>query len=398
MIHTRNPQRIYIFDTTNRDGEQATAGAIYGIESKLIICRALANAKIDRIEAGFPASSQGDFDAVREIAKVVKGPMIFGLARVPIAGKGAMSYDDINVAYNAVQDAQYRGIHTFSILFDPHSLSKYGVTQEQVIEGAFKGVKHARHLLGNNGQVEFSFQNATIAPIDWVVNGYKAMVEAGADIINVPDTVGYCYPDEISRLIKCLRAELSPHAMISIHCHNDLGLAVANSLAAVRAGADIVECTVNGIGERAGNTALEEVVMNIVTRQDLYDGRTVAVATEMLNPLSRLVSDHYGMVVQENKAIVGENAFRHRSGIHQDGMVKGGLYEIMPPEKVGWTREGYGLTARSGAAGVRIRLQRLGYDVSVDIIKKAVMPNFKKLADEKRVVTDSDLKKLMKDI
>jgi len=398
MVHTRDPTRVYIFDTTNRDGAQAQKKPLYGARSKLIICEALAEAGVDRIEAGFPSSSQGNFNAVQNIATSVQGPMIFGLATVPIAGKGSMDYHSIETAYRAVQNAEYRGIHTFTVLFDPHSLSKYGYTREQIIEGAFKGVNHARRLLGNKGQVEFSFQNATISPLDWVVNGYKAMVEAGADVINIPDTVGYSYFEEVANLIEILRGELPQHVMISAHCHDDLGLATANSLAAVKAGADIVECTVNGIGERAGNAALEEIVMAIKKRPDLYDGRTVGVVTQNLNYLSRLVSKHYRMPVQENKAIVGANAFRHRSGIHQDGMAKGGLYEIMSPEEVGWKGEGIGLTASSGAAGVKIRLRELGCDVPINVIKESIMPKFKKLADKKDEVTNDDLRALVSGI
>lgn len=395
MRHTRDPKRVYIFDTTNRDGEQATEGAIYGINSKVQIAHELAKANVDRIEAGFPASSQADFEAVQRIAREVHGPMVFGLARVHTNDRD--KYRDTNIAYEAVKDAPDRGIHVFSEMFDPDSLKEYGLTREQVVKMAVSGVAYAKTLLGNKGQVEFSFQNATNSPLEWIVDGYKRVVDAGADVINVPDTVGYSSPEEIKTIITALRKELPNEVMISIHCHDDLGLAVANSLAAVKAGADIVECTVNGIGERAGNTPLEELVMNIVTRNDLYDGRIVSTNTEMLNNLSKLVSYHYNIRVQENKAIVGANAFRHRSGIHQKGMVKGGVYEVIDPKKVGWDGETYELTARSGYAGVAIRLQKLGYTINA-CLRNELMPSYKKLADEKRTITDADLVWLMDSI
>ncbi|MBL7055600.1 2-isopropylmalate synthase [Candidatus Woesearchaeota archaeon] len=395
MEHQRDKNQVYIFDTTNRDGEQATEGAKHGIPSKLEIVAALENAHVDRIEAGFPISSDQDFEAVQSIAQSSRESMIFGLARVPIEKTGKIIYDDIDTAFGAVRDANFRGIHTFSVNFDDSSLEHYGYSREEVLQGAVRGVAHARKLLGDQGQVEFSFQCATIAPLDEVVKGYLTVIEAGANVINVPDTIGYSHPDEISLLITTLRREVPEDVMISIHCHNDLGLAVANSLAAVKAGADIIECTVNGIGERAGNAALEEVVMNIKTRPDLFGGRTVGVDTSKLNELSALVSHHYEMPVQQNKAIVGENAFRHRSGIHQDGMIKGGRYEIMNPEEVGWSGEGYSLTARSGYAGVGLRLRRLGYNISDEDVKKIIMPNFKNLADEKRSIGDTDLVYLM---
>ena len=395
MNHTRDPNHVYIFDTTNRDGEQATEGARFGIESKLEIAHASAEARIDRIEAGFPTSSPQDFEAVQRIAREVHGPMIFGLSRVPITGKWPISYDEIDKTFQAVKDADYRGIHVFSIMFDPFSLEKYGVTREQVVEGGVLGVAHARKLLGTNGQVEFSFQNATNCPLESIVDGYKRMVEAGANVINVPDTIGYSHPEEITEVISTLRRELPADVMISIHCHNDLGLAVANSLAAVKAGADIVEGTINGIGERAGNASIEEVVMNIVTRKDQFNGRTVGVKTEMLNPLSKLVSYHYDMPVQQNKAIVGDNAFRHSSGTHQDGQIKGKVYQIINPDDVSWDGESFRLTARSGYKGVGFRLRRLGYDTSDESLKDKLMTPYKALADEKGEIDDMDLVCLM---
>lgn len=398
MNHTRDTNRVYIFDTTNRDGEQATEGARFGIESKLEIAHALAKANIDRIEAGFPTSSDADFEAVQRIAREVHGPMIFGLSRVPVIGKEQEGIDAITRTYEAVKDAGYRGIHVFTINFDPGSLEAYGTTRQKVVEGAVMGVTHARKLLGSNGQVEFSFQNATNCPLESIVDGYKRMVEAGANVINVPDTIGYSYSEETTEVISTLRKELPADVMLSIHCHDDLGLAVANSLAAVKAGADIVEGTINGIGERAGNASIEEVVMNIVTRKDKFNGRTVGVKTEMLNPLSKLVSYHYDMPVQQNKAIVGDNAFRHSSGTHQDGMIKGKVYQIINPDDVSWDGESFRLTARSGYKGVGFRLRRLGYDTSDESLKDKLMPSYKALADEKGKIEDVDLVCLMDSI
>ncbi|MFH1125578.1 MAG: 2-isopropylmalate synthase [Candidatus Altiarchaeota archaeon] len=394
MNFDRNPTKVQIFDTTNRDGEQATEGALYGIESKLIIAQELAKAGVDRIEAGFPASSKNDFEAVQQIAREVQGPIIFGLARVPIE-ECKVSFKDIDVAYEAVRDAENRGIHTFSIMFDRTSLKKYGCSRQQVVEGAVKGVSHARGLLGDRGQVEFSFQNAASAPREWVIDGYRKVVEAGADVINVPDTNGTRTPDEIKEIITDLRRDLPAYVLISIHAHNDLGLAVANSLAAVQAGADIVEGTVNGIGERSGNTALEEVIVNIFHRPELYGNRRTNVDLHKLNHLSALVAEHYGLPVPDHKAIVGANAFRHRSGIHQDGVIKEVAYEFIHPEIVGWEGEKFGLTARSGTAGVGARLKRLGYSLDPEVVKFEIMPLYKDLADSKRHITDADLVSLM---
>lgn len=386
MKHQRNPNQVYIFDTTNRDGAQATKGVKGGNPAKLEIVKMLEQARVDRIEAGFPYSSQANFEAVQQAAREVHGPVVFGLTRPRL--------EEVKVTYEAVRDAEFPGIHVFSIMFDPNSLKAYGATREQVVEDCARGIDHARKLLGDRGQVEFSFQNATNTPLEHIVHGYKRAVEAGANVINVPDTVGYNHPEEISRIVKMLRAEVPDYVMISIHCHNDLGLAVANSLAAVKARADIVECTVNGIGERAGNAALEEVVMGIIVRKDLFDGRTVSLDTGKFGQLSRLVSDVYSMAVQENKAIVGANAFRHRSGIHQDGMRRGGLYEIMQPEQVGWIGEGIELNANSGWVGVSYRIQRLGYAIK-DENKASVMSAFKASADERPTIEDIDLVYIM---
>ncbi len=393
MNFTRDYGRVQLLDTTNRDGEQGTAGALYK-DSKTIVARALAAAGFDRIEAGFPSSSNGDFESVRSIAHAVDNSLIFGLSPVPIAVKGKANTDMIDMTYAAVKDTQYPGIHVFSIMFDPESLKAYGYSRQQVVEGALMGVAHARKLLGGRGQVEFSFQNAASAPLDWIVHGYRKIVEAGADVINVPDTNGSRSPSEIKGVIKTLRAELPHYTMISVHMHNDFGLAVANSLAAVQADADIVEGTINGIGERAGNAALEEVIANLHFHRETY-GRKTNVDTTKLNSLSQLVAEQYGIPVPEHKAIVGGNAFRHRSGIHQDGTIKGGVYSFINPAAVGWEGEVFGLSARSGSAGVGERLKQLGYEVPHEIVKQRVMPVFKERADGKPDVSDADLVAIM---
>ncbi len=393
MEDTINQSQVEILDTTNRDGAQGAKSPIYGIDSKLEIARALAIANVDRIEAGFPVSSKANFETVRRTAMEVHGPRIFGLATVPIPGT-RIGYEGIDKAFEAVQYADSRGIHVFSEMFDEVSLTKIGYTRKQIVEGSVLGVAHARKLLGGRGQVEFSFQNATNCPLEVLVEGYKKMVEAGADVINVPDTVGYKVPEEIRTIISALRQEIPKGVSISIHCHNDLGLATANSLAAVSAGANIIECTINGIGERAGNTSLEEVIMAICTRGDVYKGSIVGFKTEMLNPLSKLVSFHYNMPVQDNKAIVGANAFRHWAGIHQAGMLKGGIYEIIDPKKVGWDGESIELSQQSGYRGVSFRLVRLGYKVS-EVDKTRIMPMYKELSDERASVTDTDLVYIM---
>ncbi len=397
MNFDRNPKQVQIFDTTNRDGEQGTQGALYP-DSKLAIARAFSEAGVNRIEAGFPTSSKKDFKTVRLIAGEIKNSMIFGLSPVPIMAPGKEGTDKIERTYEAVKSAMYPGIHVFSIMFDPKSLASYGYSMEQVMEGSIKGVACARSLLGNRGQVEFSFQNAASAPLEWIVDGYRRIVEAGADVINVPDTNGSRSPEEVKSVISALRKALPDYTLISVHMHNDFGLAVANSLAAVCAGADIVEGTINGIGERAGNAALEEVIASLNFRHELYGNRTTTINASKLNYLSRLVSSNYGTHVPEHKAIVGDNAFRHRSGIHQDGTVKGSVYSFVDPKKVGWIGETFGLSARSGSAGVCQRLRQLGYDVTPVFVKSSVLPLFKELADRKREITDSDLSTLMAEL
>jgi len=379
-------RKIDIFDTTLRDGEQATDGAIYGVKSKLIIAKKLRDLGVDRIEAGFPQSSEGDFEAVRQIAREIDGPWIFGLA--------GTSTEAVQRAYDAVKDNKKPGIHVFTIMFDQYSVEQaYKTTKDKVIQDLRIAVSHARKLVGDGNQVEFSFQNAVNAPMGWLIEGYNAAIEAGANVINIPDTVGYCEPEEITSIVKNIRTNIPSEATISIHCHQDLGLAVANSLAAVKAGAGIVECTINGIGERAGNASLEEVVMGLITRKDLYKCN-VGVEPVLLNELSRLVSYHFEMPVQPNKAIVGSNAFKHKSGIHQDGMVKGGVYEIIDPKSVGWSEESYDLTARSGKKGVRLRLERLGYEIDDQTLYQFML-GYKELADKKRKIDDVDLVVLM---
>ncbi len=381
--HSRDPGIIYILDTTNRDGEQATKKSVDS-DSKLFIIRQLAKLKIDRIEAGFPNSSPADFITVQKAAREVSDSMIFGLARVPLNGSG---YADIERAYEAVQDAEYPGIHVFSVMFDSKSLKYLGFSKEQVLEGAVMGVDHAKHLLRGRGQVEFSFQNAASSDLDSIIEGYMRVIEAGADVINVPDTDGSRSPEEIKAVISALRKSVPSHVMISVHCHNDFGLATGNSLAGTQAGADIVEGTINGIGERAGNASLEEVVANIIERPELYGGRRVRIIPEGFNQLSRDVSGYYNTPVSPHKAIVGDNAGRHSSGIHQN---KSPLYEFIDLSRYGWTGESFNLTARSGWTGVKIRLERLGYHIP-DELKPIIMPVFKALADEKNQIDDYDL-------
>ncbi len=381
--HSRDPGRVYILDTTNRDGEQATEKSVDS-DSKLFIIRQLAKLKIDRIEAGFPNSSPADFITVQKAAREVSDSMIFGLARIPLNGSG---YNDIECAYEAVRDAQYPGIHVFSVMFNSDSLQHLGLSKKQVLEGAVMGVERAKSLLRGRGQVEFSFQNAASTALDDIIEGYLRVIDAGADVINVPDTDGSRSPEEIKAVISTLRKSIPYSVMISIHCHDDLGKATANSLAAVQEGADIVECTMNGLGERAGNASLEEIVANIIERPELYGGRRVRIIPKGLNQLSRNVSKCYDTPVPPNKAIVGDNAGRHSSGIHQN---KSKLYEYVNLSKYGWTGESFNLTARSGWTGVKIRLERLGYQIP-DELKPIIMPVFKTLADKMKQINDYDL-------
>ncbi len=378
--------RVIIFDTTLRDGEQSP-GASLNMEEKLQAARQLAELGVEVFEAGLPVSSPGDFEAVKRVAREVRGPEICGLAR---AVKG-----DIDACWNAVKHAKKPRIHTFIATSDLHIERKLKMTREQVLERAVEAVRHAKKYAEN---VEFSPEDAVRSDPDYLASVVEAVIEAGATTVNVPDTVGYSIPAEFGDIIARLfdRVPNIHKAVISVHCHNDLGLAVANSLAAVKAGARQVECTVNGIGERAGNASLEEVVMTLRTRKDLF-GLQTGVNTREIARASRLISKLTGMAVQPNKAVVGANAFAHSSGIHQDGVIKHRTtYEIMNPEDVGIEESTLLLTARSGRNGVSNRLKHLGYNLSAKELEP-LFERFKALADKKKYVFDDDLLSLLEE-
>jgi len=377
--------RLYIFDTTLRDGEQSP-GCSMNIEEKLRIAHALAALGVDVIEAGFPAASPDDFTAVHRIAAEVPDVMIAGLAR-------ALS-KDIECVANAVKPAGDRGrIHTFIATSPIHMEAKLRMSPDEVVERAVAAVKQSRNLVGN---VEFSAEDAGRSDDDFLCRIVEKVIDAGASVINIPDTVGYMTPDEFGRKIKLLRERIpnADKAIFSVHCHNDLGLAVANSLAAVENGARQVECTINGLGERAGNAALEEIVMILKTRADRYSIQTGIDTTKIVST-SKLVSQITGMPVQANKAIVGANAFAHESGIHQDGVLKHQkTYEIMTPESVGWNTNRMVLGKHSGRAALKARYAELG--VSLDDKQLVVVfERFKALADKKKDIFDEDLQSIL---
>jgi len=373
--------RLFIFDTTLRDGEQSP-GCSMNIDEKLRVAHSLATLGVDIIEAGFPIASPGDFEAVHRIASEVKGPRIAGLARA--------AQKDIERAGEAVKPAGDRArIHTFIATSPIHMEAKLRMSPDQVVERAVEAVKLARSLAP---EVEFSAEDAGRSEMDFLCRIVEATIAAGARVINIPDTVGYMTPDEFGSRIRELitRVPNSDQAIFSVHCHNDLGLAVANSLAAVENGARQVECTINGLGERAGNAALEEIVMIMKTRADRYD-IDMNIDTTKIVPTSKLVSQITGMPIQPNKAIVGANAFAHESGIHQDGVLKHKkTYEIMTPESVGWNTNRMVLGKHSGRAALKSRYEILG--VALDDEKLvAVFDRFKILADKKKDIFDEDL-------
>jgi 2-isopropylmalate synthase len=379
--------RLYIFDTTLRDGEQSP-GCSMNIEEKMRVAHALATLGVDIIEAGFPIASQGDFEAVHRIASEVNGPRIAGLART--------ISKDIERAAEAVKPAGERGrIHTFIATSPIHMQAKLRMTPDQVVERAVAAVKQARSLAP---EVEFSAEDAGRTEMDFLCRIVEATIAAGARVINIPDTVGYMTPVEFGGRIRELieRVPNSDQAVISVHCHNDLGLSVANSLAAVESGARQVECTINGLGERAGNASLEEVVMILRTRSDRYNIE-IGIDTTRIVPTSKLVSSITGMPIQANKAIVGANAFAHESGIHQDGMLKHQkTYEIMTPESVGWNTNRMVLGKHSGRAELKSRYEELGVEVDDDHLIQ-VFDRFKTLADKKKDVFDEDLMSILSD-
>src|SRR6266571_7002004 len=376
--------RIIIFDTTLRDGEQAP-GFSMNTQEKLEMARQLARLNVDVIEAGFPISSDEDFEAVREVAKQVGtlegAPIICGLSRVGLA--------DIDRAWEAVKYAKRSRIHTFVATSDIHLKYKLRKSRAEVLKAAVDAVKHARAYCED---VEFSPEDASRTDFDYMCEVLEAVIDAGARTINIPDTVGYAIPEEWFNRIMKIREHVknSAKAVLSVHCHNDLGQAVANSLAAIRAGARQIECTINGIGERAGNASLEEIVMALKTRKDFFEIDT-QVRTEEIFKSSRLLSSITGVHVQPNKAIVGENAFAHEAGIHQDGVLKEKLtYEIMKPEDIGRPANKLVLGKHSGRAALASRLKDLGLDLAGGDLDRAFKA-FKDLADRKKEVYDEDL-------
>ena len=348
-----DPERIIIFDTTMRDGEQSP-GASMNLSEKLRIAEVLEGMGVDVIEAGFPIASEGDFEAVNEIAKVVEDSGVCGLAR---AGKA-----DIERAGEAVKPARRPRIHTFISTSPLHMKYKLQMEPDDVYQAVIDSVTHARNFTDD---VEWSCEDGSRTEHDFMCRCVEAAIDAGAATINIPDTVGYALPDEFAAIIAMLRDRVPnmDKAVISVHCHNDLGLAVANSLAAVKAGARQIECTINGLGERAGNAAMEEIVMALRTRADLMP-YTPRIVTENITKASRLVSTVTGFTVQPNKAIVGANAFAHEAGIHQDGVLKhAGTYEIMTPESVGLTESKLVLGKHSGRHAFKEKLKEMGYDI-----------------------------------
>ncbi len=380
-------EQLLIFDTTLRDGEQSP-GAAMTREEKLRIARQLEKMRVDIIEAGFPAASPGDFESVRAIAEVIKDSTVCGLSRA--------NEKDIARAGEAIKPAARGRIHTFIATSPIHMQMKLRMEPEQVIEQAVKAVKWARQYTDD---VEFSPEDAGRSETDFLCRVLEAVINAGAKTLNIPDTVGYNIPQGWGELFKTLRERVpnADKAIWSTHCHNDLGLAVANSLAAVLNGARQVECTINGLGERAGNAAVEEIVMAVRTRKDLFPVETRIDATQIV-PASRLVSQITGYVVQPNKAIVGANAFAHESGIHQDGVLKHReTYEIMRAEDVGWNTNKLTLGKLSGRNAFKTKLQELGIDLASEEALNAAFAKFKELADKKREIFDEDLQALVSD-
>jgi len=378
--------RVIIFDTTMRDGEQSP-GASMNLEEKIRIAQLLEEMGVDVIEGGFPIASNGDFEAVREIAKVVKASAVCGLARAARA--------DIDRAWEALQHAKRPRIHTFLSTSPLHMKYKLQMAPEQVHQAVIDSVSHARNLCQD---VEWSAEDGSRTEHDFLCRVVESAIKAGARTINIPDTVGYAVPEEFGALIRMLfdRVPNIDKAVISVHCHNDLGLAVANSLAAVNAGARQIECTINGLGERAGNAAMEEIVMALKTRHDVIP-YTTGIKTECITRASRLVSAITGFVVQPNKAIVGANAFAHESGIHQDGMLKhAGTYEIMTPESVGLGKSTLVMGKHSGRHAFKMKLKELGFELGDNALNDAFR-RFKEVADRKKDVYDEDIVALVDD-
>ena len=376
--------KIQIFDTTLRDGEQVP-GCKLNTTEKVELAQQLEGLGVDIIEAGFPISSPGDFHSVEEISKIIRNASVCGLSRAV--------QKDIEVAAQALKHAKRPRIHTGIGTSDFHIKSKFNSTREEILQRAVQAVKWARNLVGD---VEFYAEDAGRTDNEYLARVVEAVIAAGATVVNIPDTTGYCLPDQYGEKIAYLVNNVKnvDKAVLSCHCHNDLGLATANSIAGIRNGARQIECTINGLGERAGNTSLEEVVMVIKQHKQL--GFYTDVKSEKLNPISRLVSDTMRMPVQPNKAIVGANAFSHSSGIHQDGFLKdSSTYEIINPDEVGADGSRIVLTARSGRSALAFRFQKLGYSFTrndIDILYE----RFLKVADTKKEVLEADLHELAK--
>ncbi len=379
-------EKLIIFDTTLRDGEQSP-GASLNEREKLEVAKQLARLKVDVIEAGFPIASPGDFSAVQSIAKNVRGPIIAGLARaLP---------KDIEQAAKALAKAAKPRIHVFLATSKIHRRYKLKKAKGEILKLAVNSVKCAKKHLDD---VEFSPEDASRTEPEFLAEVVEAVIAAGASTVNIPDTVGYTTPEEFGALIRYLKENVSniEDATISVHCHNDLGLGVANSLSAVLNGARQIECTINGIGERAGNASLEEIVMTVKTRKDIYDLYTT-IDTRQIWKTSRLLSRLTGIVVQPNKAVVGDNAFAHEAGIHQDGILKKrNTYEIMTPRSVGWKGTAMVMGKHSGRHAFSERLKQLGHELSRKELEKA-FKRFKELADKKKVIFDDDLEAIIEE-
>jgi len=377
-------ERLVIFDTTLRDGEQCP-GASLNIKEKLEIARKLSALKVDVIEAGFPVASPGDFDSVKEIAREIRGSSIAGLARA--------LKKDIEAAARALEKAESPRIHIFLSTSKTHREHKLQKNKSEIIKMATDAVIFGKKFCND---IEFSPEDASRTEQDFLCEVIEAVIDAGAKTVNIPDTVGYAVPDEFGELISNIKSNVSniDKAVISVHCHNDLGLAVANSLAAVKAGARQVECTINGIGERAGNAAMEEIVMALKTRRNFF-GVDTRIDTQQIMPCSKLVSSLTGFFIQRNKAIVGKNAFAHESGVHQDGFLKKkDTYEIMNPKDIGLEESELVLGKHSGRNALSKKIEDLGYTLT-DKELKGVFEDFKILADEKKDIFEEDILSLI---
>ena len=377
-------KKIYIFDTTLRDGEQ-TPGVSLNAKEKLEIAKNLEALGVDIIEAGFPVTSKGDFEGVKLIAQNIKNSTVNALARA--------NKKDINTAYEAIKEAKRKRIHTFLATSDIHMKYKLKMTREEVLEKIREMVSYAKTLVD---EVEFSPEDGSRTEKEFLYKVLETAIEAGATVLNIPDTVGYSTPNEFGKLIKDIKENVNgiENVILSVHCHNDLGLAVANSLAAIENGAEQIECAVNGLGERAGNAALEEIIMALKTRNDIYK-INLDVNTEKIYRLSSLVSHFTGVKVQPNKAIVGANAFAHESGIHQHGVLTNReTYEIMTPESVGFKTNNMVLGKHSGRHAFENRVKELGYDILKEDIQEAFI-KFKELADKKKEISDKDIEAIL---